>query len=184
MSFGSKGSAQIGGVVSTNAGGLRVFRYGMTRQMVLGIEAVLPDGTIISSLKKTIKDNSGYDLKQFFIGSEGTLGIITKVVRRSKGINIFIQSNLKLSNKDVGVSVSCDGVCLTVVHKSNDSFTVEVSEATRQVTNILGWQNGSIINLEESLEWKHSQAHEDELYELVDTLKKLGVNENNSAISN
>jgi FAD/FMN-containing dehydrogenase len=54
----------------------------MTRQMVLGIEAVLPDGTIISSLKKTIKDNSGYDLKQFFIGSEGTLGIITKIILR------------------------------------------------------------------------------------------------------
>ena len=61
MSFGSKGSAQIGGVVSTNAGGLRVFRYGMTRQMVLGIEAVLPDGTIISSLKKT---NPGGEEKQ------------------------------------------------------------------------------------------------------------------------
>jgi len=82
MSFGAKGSAQIGGVVSTNAGGLRVFRYGMTRQMVLGVEAVLPNGTIISSLKKIIKDNSGYDLKQLFIGSEGTLGIITKVILR------------------------------------------------------------------------------------------------------
>ena len=56
MSFGAKGSAHIGGVVSTNAGGLRVFRYGMTRQMVLGLEVVLPDGTIISSLKKIIKD--------------------------------------------------------------------------------------------------------------------------------
>lgn len=82
MSFGAKGSAHIGGVVSTNAGGLRVFRYGMTRQMVLGLEAVLPDGTIISSLKKIIKDNSGYDLKQLFIGSEGTLGIVTKVILR------------------------------------------------------------------------------------------------------
>ena len=82
LSFGAKGSAQVGGVVSTNAGGLRVFRYGMTRQMVLGLEAVLPDGTIISSLKKIIKDNSGYDLKQLFIGAEGTLGIITKVVFR------------------------------------------------------------------------------------------------------
>ena len=57
MSFGAKGSAQIGGVISTNAGGLRVFKYGMTRQMVLGVEAVLSDGTIISSLKKVIKDN-------------------------------------------------------------------------------------------------------------------------------
>ena len=82
LSFGAKGSAQVGGVVSTNAGGLRVFRYGMTRQMVLGLEAVLPDGTIISSLKKIIKDNSGYDLKQLFIGAEGTLGIVTKVVFR------------------------------------------------------------------------------------------------------
>ena len=82
MSFGAKGSAQIGGVVSTNAGGLRVFRYGMTRQMVLGVEAVLPNGTIISSLKKIIKDNSGYDLKQLFIGSEGTLGVVTKVILR------------------------------------------------------------------------------------------------------
>ena len=82
LSFGAKGSAQVGGVVSTNAGGLRVFRYGMTRQMVLGLEAVLPDGTIISSMKKIIKDNSGYDLKQLFIGSEGTLGIVTRVVLR------------------------------------------------------------------------------------------------------
>ena len=82
LNFGAKGSAQIGGAVSANAGGLRVFRYGMTRQMVLGVEVVLPDGTIISSLKKIIKDNSGYDLKQFFIGSEGTLGIVTKVVLR------------------------------------------------------------------------------------------------------
>jgi len=82
LNFGAKGSAQIGGAVSSNAGGLRVFRFGMTRQMVLGIEVVLPDGTIISSLKKIIKDNSGYDLKQLFIGSEGTLGIVTRVVLR------------------------------------------------------------------------------------------------------
>lgn len=80
LSFGAKGSAQIGGMISTNAGGLQVFRYGMTRNLVLGLEAVLPDGTVISSLKKIIKDNSGYDLKQLFIGSEGTLGIVTKAV--------------------------------------------------------------------------------------------------------
>ncbi len=80
LNFGAKGSAQIGGVISTNAGGLRVFRYGMTRALVLGLEAVLADGTIISSMKKIIKDNSAYDLKQMFIGSEGTLGVITKAV--------------------------------------------------------------------------------------------------------
>ncbi|MBT6224597.1 MAG: FAD-binding oxidoreductase [Cryomorphaceae bacterium] len=82
LNFGARGSAQIGGAVSTNAGGLRVFKYGMTRNLVMGIEAILPDGTIISSLKKLMKDNSGYDLKQLFIGSEGTLGIVTKVVLR------------------------------------------------------------------------------------------------------
>lgn len=80
LNFGAKGSAQLGGIISNNAGGLRVLRYGMTRNLVLGLEAVLPDGTIISSLKKIIKDNSGYDLKQLFIGAEGTLGIVTKVV--------------------------------------------------------------------------------------------------------
>lgn len=82
LNFGARGSAQIGGAVSTNAGGLRVFKYGMTRSLVLGLEVVLPDGTVISSLKKLIKDNSGYDLKQLFIGSEGTLGVVTKVVLR------------------------------------------------------------------------------------------------------
>lgn len=80
LNFGAKGSAQIGGMISSNAGGLRVLRYGMTRNLVLGLEAVLPDGTIISSMKKIIKDNSAYDLKQLFIGSEGTLGIISKAV--------------------------------------------------------------------------------------------------------
>ena len=80
LNFGAKGTAQIGGAISTNAGGLQVFRFGMTRNLVLGLEVVLADGTIISSLKKIIKDNSGYDLKQLFIGSEGTLGVITKAV--------------------------------------------------------------------------------------------------------
>lgn len=80
LNFGAKGSAQVGGFISTNAGGLRVFRYGMTRDLVLGLEVVLANGTIISSMKKIIKDNSGYDLKQLFIGSEGTLGIITKAI--------------------------------------------------------------------------------------------------------
>ncbi len=80
LNFGARGSAQIGGVISTNAGGLRVLKYGMTRQLVLGLEAVMADGTIISSMKKIIKDNSAYDVKQLFIGSEGTLGIVTKAI--------------------------------------------------------------------------------------------------------
>jgi FAD/FMN-containing dehydrogenase len=72
----------IGGNIATNAGGLQALRYGVMRQLVLGLEVVLADGTIISSMNKMMKNNAGYDLKQLFIGSEGTLGIITKAVLR------------------------------------------------------------------------------------------------------
>jgi FAD/FMN-containing dehydrogenase len=82
LDLGARGTATIGGNAATNAGGNRVIRYGMTRDMVLGVEAVLADGTIVSSLNQLIKNNAGYDLKQLFIGSEGTLGIITRLVLR------------------------------------------------------------------------------------------------------
>jgi FAD/FMN-containing dehydrogenase len=82
LDLGGRGSCQIGGNLSTNAGGNRVLRFGMARDLVLGVEAVLADGTIIDALRKIIKNNSGYDLRQLFIGSEGTLGIITSVVLR------------------------------------------------------------------------------------------------------
>ncbi len=82
LDLGARGSARIGGNVSTNAGGNRVVRFGMTRASVLGMEVVLADGTVVTSLNKMMKDNAGYDLKQLFIGSEGTLGIVTRVVLR------------------------------------------------------------------------------------------------------
>lgn len=82
LDLGSRSSCAIGGNLSTNAGGNRVTRYGMTRELVLGLEVVLPDGTIITNLNKLPKNNAGYDLKHLFIGSEGTLGIITRVVLR------------------------------------------------------------------------------------------------------
>jgi FAD/FMN-containing dehydrogenase len=77
ITFGSQGSCRIGGNVSTNAGGFNVLRYGMTRDLVLGLEVVLPDGRIWNGLRTLRKDNRGYDLKQLFIGAEGTLGIVT-----------------------------------------------------------------------------------------------------------
>lgn len=77
LSLASEGSATIGGLISTNAGGVHVLRYGMMRDLVLGIEAVLADGGVLSSLKGLRKDNTGYDLKQLFIGAEGTLGVVT-----------------------------------------------------------------------------------------------------------
>jgi FAD/FMN-containing dehydrogenase len=82
LDLGARGSCQIGGNVATNAGGNRVIRYGMTRSLVLGLETVLADGTILSSLTRMVKNNSGYDLRQLFIGSEGTLGVVTRVVLR------------------------------------------------------------------------------------------------------
>jgi FAD/FMN-containing dehydrogenase len=77
MSLGSEGSCQLGGNLSTNAGGTAVLRYGMMRDLVLGLEVVLPDGRILDGLKPLRKDNTGYDLRDLFIGAEGTLGVIT-----------------------------------------------------------------------------------------------------------
>ena len=82
IDFGARTNCQLGGIVSTNAGGTKVIRYGMTRDTVLGLEAVLADGTVISSMNRYIKNNSGFDLKQLFMGSEGVLGIITRVIFR------------------------------------------------------------------------------------------------------
>jgi FAD/FMN-containing dehydrogenase len=82
LDLGSRGSCTIGGNLGTNAGGNRVLRYGMMRELVLGLEVVLPDGTLVTSLNKMLKNNAGYDLKQLFIGSEGTLGIVTRIVLR------------------------------------------------------------------------------------------------------
>ena len=80
VDWGARGSATIGGGIATNAGGNSVVRFGMMRDNVLGLEAVLADGTVISSLNVLLKNNAGYDLKQLFIGSEGTLGIVTRAV--------------------------------------------------------------------------------------------------------
>jgi FAD/FMN-containing dehydrogenase len=82
LDLGARGSCTIGGNISTNAGGLSVLRYGMTREQVLGLEVVLADGTVLCSMNRMMKNNAGYDLKQLFIGSEGTLGIITRAVLR------------------------------------------------------------------------------------------------------
>ena len=79
LDLGAKGSCQIGGNVATNAGGIRLLRYGSLHGTVLGLEAVLPDGTVLDTLSGIRKDNTGYDLKQLFIGSEGTLGLVTAV---------------------------------------------------------------------------------------------------------
>ncbi len=82
LDLGARGSCTIGGNIATNAGGLSVLRYGMMRNQVLGLEVVLADGTVMSSLNHMLKNNAGYDLKQLFIGSEGTLGVVTRAILR------------------------------------------------------------------------------------------------------
>lgn len=81
-SLAAEGSCTVGGIVSTNAGGINVIRYGMTREQVLGLEVVLADGRVLDLLRTLRKDNTGYDLKQLFIGAEGTLGIVTAAALR------------------------------------------------------------------------------------------------------
>lgn len=82
VDLGARGSCQIGGNVATNAGGNGVLQHGMMREQVLGLEVVLADGTVLPMLRPMLKNNTGYDLKQFFIGAEGTLGVITRVLLR------------------------------------------------------------------------------------------------------
>src|SRR5210317_2362070 len=82
LSLGAEGSCQVGGNIATNAGGINVGRYGTARSLVLGLEVVLADGTVMNSLRSLRKDTAGYDLKQLFIGSEGTLGVITGAALR------------------------------------------------------------------------------------------------------
>ncbi len=82
LDLGARGSCTIGGNIATNAGGINVLKYGMMRNLVLGLETALADGTVVSSMNRMLKNNAGYDTKQLFIGSEGSLGIVTRAVLR------------------------------------------------------------------------------------------------------
>lgn len=94
VDWGARGSATVGGGISTNAGGNSVVRYGMMRDSVLGLEAVLADGTVISAMNSLIKNNAAYDLKHLFIGSEGTLGIVTRAVLKLQSAPLSTQTAL------------------------------------------------------------------------------------------
>ncbi|MCH9693320.1 MAG: FAD-binding oxidoreductase [Gammaproteobacteria bacterium] len=94
VDWGARGSATIGGSISANAGGNAVLRYGMMREQVLGLEVVLADGTVMSMMNSLIKNNTGYDLKHLFIGSEGTLGIVTRAVLRLRPTPRSVQTAL------------------------------------------------------------------------------------------
>ncbi|ATU91559.1 hypothetical protein B5P45_06620 [Phyllobacterium zundukense] len=106
IDIASRGSATIGGMISTNAGGMEAFRHGVMRQRVLGLEVVLPDGSVMSDMAQVTKSNEGYDLKQLFIGAEGTLGVVTRAVIRLAPIDEFTATAL------VACSCATDAVAL------------------------------------------------------------------------
>jgi FAD/FMN-containing dehydrogenase len=122
LSLGAEGSCQIGGNLSTNAGGINVVRYGTARAQALGIEAVLADGTVISSLRSLRKDTAGYDLKQLFIGSEGTLGIITAATLK------LFPSPGAISTALVAIKSSGDAVRLLAYLRSELADSIEAFE--------------------------------------------------------
>ncbi|MBU2865115.1 FAD-binding oxidoreductase [Reinekea forsetii] len=94
VDLGARGSCTLGGMAATNAGGNEVLRYGMFREQVLGLEVVMPNGEIITNLRALLKNNTGYDLKQLFIGSEGTLGIVTRLTLRLRPLHNSVSTAL------------------------------------------------------------------------------------------
>jgi FAD/FMN-containing dehydrogenase len=141
LDLGARGSATIGGTISTNAGGNGVIRYGMMREQLLGVEAVLADGTIISSMNSVIKNNTGYDLKQLFVGSEGTLGVVTRAVLRLRPLPrsqntalVAIDSFGKLSQFLQSMDAALGGTLSAFEVMWNDFYTLIVGDGTKHGT--------------------------------------------------
>lgn len=167
LDIGSRGTCQIGGNLSTNAGGNRVLRYGMARAMVLGLEVVLADGTIVSSMNQMLKNNAGYDLKQIFIGSEGTLGIITRVVLRlaprprSTALSLAsfadyaaCEAYLALARERLGDSLSAfevmwDGFYAAAVARKGGVAPLPVGEGVYTIVEISASHGGAQAQMEE-----------------------------------
>jgi len=180
LSLGAEGTCQIGGNISTNAGGIQVLRYGNMRALVLGLEVVLPDGQIWDGLRSLRKDNTGFDLKQLFIGGEGTLGVITAAVLR-----LFPRPKDKITAfaavRDVEAAVHLLGRVRAASGEAVTSFeliprfSLDISlKHITGVTDPLGgehpwyvlvelWSEVANSGLREALESVLAQAHEDGL---------------------
>lgn len=127
LSLGSEGSCQIGGNIAANAGGILTLRYGNTRDLVLGLEVVLPDGSVWDGLRALRKDNAGYDLKHMFIGSEGTLGIITAAV-----VKIFPKPKMR-ETFFVGLNSPADALALLARTRAAFADTIQAFELVPRV---------------------------------------------------
>lgn len=138
LSLGSEGSCQVGGVISTNAGGIAVLRYGMMRDLTLGLEVVLPDGTLWSGLNTLRKNNTGYDLKQLFIGGEGTLGIVTAAALRLFPLPVRRETAL-VAVDSVGSAIAlfnltqklCGGITSAFEYMSGDAMALTLGNLKR-----------------------------------------------------
>ena len=141
LSLASEGSAQIGGNLSTNAGGVNVLRYGNTRELCLGLEAVLPNGEVWNGLSRLRKDNTGYDLRGLLIGAEGSLGVITAAALKlspipaARGTAMFVVSSpqaaldvLSLARDQLGEAVSA----FELIHRNGLEFLREALPQLRQ----------------------------------------------------
>lgn len=137
ISLAAEGSATIGGVISTNAGGLNVLRYGMARDFVLGLEVVLPDGTVANGLKPLRKDNAGFDWKHLFIGSEGALGIVTAAVLRLTPATRH-RSVALLSVQDLPAAIRLLGLFQDRIGETLSAFELISAEAMRLVETRCG----------------------------------------------
>jgi len=147
LSLASGGSATVGGLISTNAGGTAVLRYGTMRALVLGLEAVLPDGSIFQGLKRLRKDNTGYDLKQLLIGAEGTLGVVT-----AASLKLFpvLQSRAVAMT---GLKSPRDALTLLALAKAESGGAVEAFELIQRSGIALAVKN--IAGAREPLESEH-----------------------------
>ena len=139
VSLASQGSAMVGGIIATNAGGVNVLRYGMTRDFVLGLEVVLADGTVIGGPKRLRKDNAGYDWKQLFIGSEGAFGIVTAASLRLVPAPRYRTVAL-VTVADVGAAIDLMDLFLDRIGETLTAFEMISGRSMRLVDEKLGMQ--------------------------------------------
>ena len=141
VDLGARGSCQIGGMIATNAGGVKVLRYGHMREQVRGLEVVLADGTVVSGLNILKKNNTGLDLKQVFIGSEGTLGVITRAVLQVQPApEAFVH----------GLVIDCmSDPALTAIREAVDIPVIGPNQAAMNTANLLCHKFGSVVMSEE-----------------------------------
>ncbi len=137
ISLAAEGSVTIGGVIATNAGGVNVLRYGMARDFVLGLEVVLPDGTVVNGLQPLRKDNAGFDWKHLFIGSEGALGIVTAAVLRLSPATRH-RSVALLSVQDLSAAIRLLGLFQDRIGETLSAFELISGEAMRLVRTRCG----------------------------------------------